>query len=284
MSSGDILRVTILGCGPSGGVPRIGGDWGACDPDNPRNKRSRSSILVERGAPDAPAEARTSVLIDTSPDLRSQLLAAEVGRIDAVLYTHDHADQCHGIDDLRVLALRMRRRVPVYMDARTAKSLHARFGYCFEAPEGALYPPILDAKVELRPGAETVIDGPGGPIAFTPIEQEHGPVNSLGFRFGAAAYSNDVSALDETALAQLAGVKLWVVDALRYKPHISHAHLALTLDWIEAVKPARALLTNLNVELDYETVNRETPDHVEAAYDGLVACVPAEADHDAQVS
>jgi phosphoribosyl 1,2-cyclic phosphate phosphodiesterase len=266
----DTLRITILGCGSSGGVPRVGGDWGACDPNEPKNRRSRGSLLVQRwkGAPGHPDEA-TTVLVDTSPDLREQLLAARVPRVDAVLFSHDHADQTHGIDDLRPIMLNKRRRVPVYMDGPTRTTLMRRFGYCFVSEKG--YPAILDDAGDLTDGAMLTIEGPGGPIAARAMEQDHGTMMSFGFQFGPAAYSNDVVTLREETLDTLQGVDLWIVDALRYKPHPTHAHVARALEWIARVKPKRAVLTNLHVDIDYAFATAEMPKGVELAYDGWAA-------------
>lgn len=272
----QMLKVTILGCGSSGGVPRIGGgaansnspgDWGACDPSEPKNRRTRCSILVERGG--------TRVLVDTSPDLRTQLLAAGVGALDAVLYTHDHADQTHGIDDLRVVAINARRRIDTYMDGRTQAALTKRFSYCFEAPEGSEYPPILNLK-HLEPFVPVRIDGEGGVIEALPFEQEHGSIKSLGFRFGPIAYSSDVSGLGHEAFAALEGIECWILDALRYRPHPTHAHVALALEWIARVRPRRAILTNLHVDLDYQRLKAELPAGVEPAFDGLSVQVLAD--------
>lgn len=274
---GGALRVTILGCGSSAGVPRIGGDWGACDPANPRNRRSRSSILVERRAAHASdwaPETTTVALVDTAPELRLQLLDAGVGRLDGVLYTHDHADQTHGVDDLRILALRQDRRVPVFMSPETYATLGLRFRYCFEQAPGSLYPPILAAHPVVEAGETIAIDGPGGPIEALALAQEHGPTRSLGFRFGPLAYSNDVSALPRASLDALHGLELWIVDALRWTPHPTHAHVAQALAWIEALRPKRALLTNLHVDLDYAALDAATPAHVAPAYDGLQTVVP----------
>lgn len=270
------LRVTILGCGSSGGVPRFGGsdgegDWGDCDPLEPKNRRSRCSILVQREHPEFgfTHDKVTSVLVDTSPDMRAQLLAARCSRLDAVLFTHDHADQCHGIDDLRVFALQMRKRMPVYMDTATSGALLSRFDYCFEQKPGSYYPPILD-RIEMPPCGKTFeIDGPSGAIPVTAFLQFHGGVNSLGFRFGDIAYSSDVVGLPEESFEALAGVENWIVDALQYRPHKTHAHLDLTLEWIARVKPARGILTNLHVHMDYKTLKNTLPAGVEPAYDGL---------------
>jgi phosphoribosyl 1,2-cyclic phosphate phosphodiesterase len=266
------LRATILGCGSSGGVPRPGGvdgagDWGACDPGEPKNRRTRCSLLVERSG----AAGATRLLIDTSPDLRGQLLAARCPGVDAVLYTHDHADQTHGIDDLRAFALAARRRVPVYLDAPTRKGLLERFRYCFEQPPGSLYVPILEARDMPQPGALFSIDGAGGPVPVLCFEQAHGETISLGFRFGGLAYSSDVVGLPEESFEILSGVDTWIIDALQMKPHRTHAHLDLTLKWIARVKPRRAILTNLHVSMDYSTLARTLPAGVEPAYDGLAA-------------
>ncbi|MEZ5853544.1 MAG: MBL fold metallo-hydrolase [Hyphomicrobiaceae bacterium] len=258
-------RLTLLGSGSSGGVPRLGPNWGACDPKNPKNRRRRCSALIERVA----GRGQTKALIDASPDLREQLLDAGVANIDGVLFTHDHADHTHGIDDLRILAFNMRRRVDVYFEAATMATLLARFDYCFRTPAGSSYPPILNAH-EIRPPEPVTIDGAAGPIVATPIMQEHGPQASLGFRVGDVAYSPDISGLSAEAQSQLQGLDLWIVDALRYIPHPSHFSVKQALEWIERLKPRRAILTHLHVDLDYETLRRELPPHVVPAYDGMV--------------
>jgi phosphoribosyl 1,2-cyclic phosphate phosphodiesterase len=255
---------TILGCGSSGGVPRVGQGWGACDANNPKNRRRRCSLLVERGN----AEGRTTVLIDTSPDLREQLLDANVGALDAVLYSHDHADHTHGIDDLRPLALVQRKRIDVYADEQTSTLLHERFGYCFETPAGSDYPPILQEH-RMREGREVTISGKGGEVTALPFPMQHGSTQALGFRIGMAAYSCDVSDLPQAALAALEGLDLWIVDALRYRPHPSHFSVDETLSWIARVKPKRAVLTNLHTDLDYEELKSKLPANVVPAHDGL---------------
>jgi len=263
------LRITVLGCGSSGGVPRVGGDWGACDRKEPKNRRTRCGLLLERWkGPPEEGEA-TTILIDTSPDLREQLLAARTTRIDAIVYSHDHADQTHGLDDVRALAIRMRQRIPVYLDAPTRASLEHRFRYIFQGEGG--YPAILSIAGEIAPHAPLAIDGPGGPLTLLPLPQDHGGVVSLGFRIGRFAYSNDVAQLPEETLAALHGLDLWVVDALRYTPHPTHAHVARTLDWIAALTPRRTVLTNMHVDLDYATLVRELPKGVEPAFDGWQA-------------
>ena len=254
------LKATILGCGSSGGVPRIGGHWGACDPNEPKNRRTRCSLLIERG--------KTAVIVDTSPDLREQLLRSGTEWLDGVLFTHDHADQTHGIDDLRALLINRRRRVDVYMDASTEATLMARFGYCFATPEGSQYPPILNAHA-LRPFVPVRIEGEGGAIEAVPFMQSHGEVHSLGFRFGPIAYSSDLVGLPEESFRILEGLDVWIVDALRYRPHPSHAHLDLALEWIARLAPKRAVLTNMHLDLDYQTLKRDLPAGVEPAFDGM---------------
>lgn len=262
------LRFTILGCGSSGGVPRLGGHWGDCDPANPRNRRRRCSLLVER----EDAGAVTRVLIDTSPDLRDQLLDAGIGVLDGVIYTHAHADHVHGIDDLRMIVFNTRQRLDIWADPPTAESLVTRFGYAFDTPEGSDYPPILN--LHLIEGPVTV-GGPGGPITFTPFRVAHGRnFDALGFRIGDVAYLPDVSDIPESSWPLLEGLEIWILDALRRTPHPTHAHLALSLDWIARARPRRAVLTNMHLDLDHDAVAAETPDHVIPAHDGLVLTVP----------
>ena len=264
------LKVTILGCGSSGGVPRIGPDWGACDPADPRNQRRRCSILVERSGPGG----TTRVLVDASPDIRSQLLDVAVGSLDAVLITHEHADHTHGLDDLRAVALRMRRRVPVWMDEVTAAIVKSRFGYCFATPTGSQYPPIVEDR-RMEAGRRLAIEGAGGAVEAVPFRQRHGDIDALGLRFGRVAYSSDVSDLPPESLPHLSNLDVWIVDALRYTPHPSHFTVGEALAWIERVEPRRAVLTNLHLDLDYETLRRELPPHVEPAYDGMRLEIPA---------
>ena len=258
-------RVVILGCGSSGGVPRVGGDWGACDPANPRNRRRRCSILVERKGDDGGA---TSVLVDASPDLREQLLGTGLTRLDAVLVTHSHADHTHGIDDVRPLVIKMKRRIDIHMDEPTAQALRARFGYIFETPAGSQYPPLLEER-RLTPGAPTRITGPGGAVEAIPFRLNHGDMDALGFRFGDMAYTPDVIGVPPESLDYLAGLDLWIIDALRYTRHPSHFSLAEALDWIRRMKPRQAVLTNLHTDLDYERLKAELPPGVTPAYDGM---------------
>jgi phosphoribosyl 1,2-cyclic phosphate phosphodiesterase len=258
------LTLTILGCGSSGGVPRPALGWGRCDPGNPKNRRRRCSLLVERGN----ANGRTRVLVDTSPDLREQLLDADVDWLDGVLYTHEHADHTHGIDDLRGLFLHRRRRIDVYLDQPTYQVVYFRFGYCFAKPPGSNYPPILNEH-RIHAGKAVTIEGAGGPITALPFLQDHGDIASLGFRFGNAAYSSDVRDLAPESVAALAGLDLWIVDALRYTPHPSHFTVDEALAWIGRIAPRRAILTNLHTDLDYEELRARLPAHVEPAFDGL---------------
>lgn len=261
------LRFTILGSGSSGGVPRIGGNWGACDPGEPKNRRRRCSLLVEQWQDD-PAK-KTTVLIDTSPDMRDQLIDAGTEWIDGVLYTHDHADQSHGIDDLRMVAINRMKRVDVYMDTHTSGTLNERFGYCFKAPEGSSYPPILNEH-RIEAGKEVTIEGEGGPITALPFDQDHGGIRSLGFRIGSVAYSADVVDVPDESFDLLEGIDCWIVDALRYAPHPTHAHVDLALSWLDRLKVPRGVLTNLHVDLDYQTLAGELPDGREPAFDGMV--------------
>lgn len=226
--------------------------WGACDPANPKNRRRRASVLVEEGD--------TSILIDTTPDMREQMLSVGVQSLDAVFYTHDHADHVHGIDDLRGFFHASRNKVPVYGDAQTLETLQNRFSYVFRSQDG--YPAICSAHT--LNGSKKV-----GPIVMEPFEQGHGNGISLGYRFGDMAYSTDLDRLPETAFDILSGVKVWVVDALRYQPHPTHSHLAQTLDWIAKVQPQRAVLTHMTWDMDYETLLRELPEGVVPAYDGM---------------
>lgn len=264
-----MLQVTILGCGSSGGVPRPGSGWGACDPANPKNRRRRCSLLVERLA----SGERTSVLVDTSPDLREQLIDADVQHLDAVLFTHDHADHTHGIDDLRPLVLHQRRIVPCYATSITQSSLRERFGYIFEQPEGSGYPPIATLH-PLVVGHNLTVDGPGGSVVAQPFSMEHGQgYEALGFRFGDLAYASDVSALDAKAMSMLSDLDVLIIDALRYTQHPTHFSLKEALAVIETVKPRRAILTNLHTDLDYNKLISEIPPFVTPAFDGMVMSV-----------
>jgi phosphoribosyl 1,2-cyclic phosphate phosphodiesterase len=258
------LRLTILGCGSSGGVPRVGQGWGACDPKNPKNRRRRCSAMVERVGP----AGVTAVLVDTSPDLREQLIDAGVERLDGILMTHPHADHTHGIDDLRPLCLVMRRRLDIYMNEATSAIVRRGFSYIFQSPDGSSYPPIAN---ELRLAADRLcsIEGPGGAIEATPFDLDHGEISALGFRFGRLAYTPDLKRIPDASRPFLEGLDLWIIDALRYRPHPSHFSLDDALHWIETMRPRRAILTNLHTDLDYETLRASLPAHVTPAYDGM---------------
>ena len=258
------LTFTILGCGSSMGVPRVALGWGSCDPNNPKNRRRRCALLVER----SDGQGRTRVLVDCTPDLREQLLNAQVDWLDGVFITHEHADHTHGIDDLRPLFLHKRRRLDVYLDEPTSRAMHARFGYCFMTPPGSEYPPILSER-RLLPGQRVTVDGQGGAIEALPVLQAHGDIPSLGFRFGNVAYSADIKSLPADSLAAMAGLDVWIVDALRRPPHPSHFNLDEALEWIARVKPKRAILTNLHSDMDYAALQASLPAGVEPAYDGM---------------
>lgn len=262
----DVLEFTILGCGSSGGVPRADGNWGACDPKEPKNRRTRCSLLVRRLG-DQPPESQTTLLVDTSPDLVRQTAGAGAKRLDSVLLTHDHADQVHGIDDIRAFALRQRSVIPVWMDMATEATMMQRFGYVFEGQGG--YPAIAMPR-RLPPHHDAWrIEGPSGAIPIVTFDQDHGSVRSVGYRFADVAYSSDVAQLPPEAFDALQGLDVWMVDALRETPHPTHAHLARTLEWIEQVKPRRAILTNLHVDMDYQALKAKLPSGVEPAYDGM---------------
>jgi phosphoribosyl 1,2-cyclic phosphate phosphodiesterase len=264
------LRFTILGCGSSGGVPRPGSGWGACNPAEPRNRRRRCSLLIEKIG----RRGSTHVLIDTSPDLREQLIAAGVEHLDGVILTHEHADHTHGIDDLRPIVLHQRRLIDVWMDAPTSAVMRVRFGYCFETPPGSDYPPIL---VERRamPGSDIVIEGEGGPVTLTPFELEHGSIKALGLRVDGVAYTPDVSAIPDAALPYLDGLDVWIIDALRHRPHPTHFSLSEALEWIGRQKPKQAILTNLHTDLDYGALRQDLPEQIQPAFDGLQISVDA---------
>jgi phosphoribosyl 1,2-cyclic phosphate phosphodiesterase len=259
------LTFTILGCGSSMGVPRAALGWGACDPANPKNRRRRCSLLVERTNGDTGC---TRVLVDTSPDLREQLLAADVHALDAVMFTHAHADHTHGIDDLRPLFIAARRRVDVYLDDSTGREVRQKFGYCFETPPGSDYPAIVQDHRAVA-DEPIIVNGAGGIITALPVLQDHGDIPSLGYRFGGLGYSCDINGLPDASLEAFTNLDVWILDALRYAPHPSHFSLDDALHWIERLKPKRAILTNLHSDLDYEALRAKLPPHVEPAYDGL---------------
>ena len=257
------LRFTILGCGSSGGVPRLGGHWGQCDSENPKNRRSRCSMLVERHGD----EGTTRVLIDSSPDMRTQLLTADVGSLDAVVFTHQHADHVHGLDDLRMIVFNMRRRIDVWADGPTTDALISRFGYAFVKPEGSPYPPILDLHSLDGP---VTIDGAGGEVTLNPFRVGHGSIDSLGFRIAGLAYLPDVANMYPESWEAVRDLEVWVLDSLRREPHPTHTHYAQSLEWMVKAAPKQGILTNMHIDLDYQTVCDETPDNITAAYDGMV--------------
>ncbi len=261
------LRFTILGCGSSGGVPRLGGHWGDCDPSNPKNQRRRCSMLVEK----VTNRGTTRVLIDTSPDLRSQLLDAGVGELDGVVWTHSHADHVHGLDDLRMIVFNMRKRLDVWADGDTQNDLFSRFGYAFVQPPDSPYPPILNMHTIK---GDVIVEGAGGPLTLQSFEVGHGSIDALGFRIGGLAYLPDVAEMTEEAWAAVRDLDCWVLDALRRTPHPTHSHLEQSLEWIARMAPKRAVLTNMHIDLDYDTLEAETPDHITPAYDGMVLSFP----------
>ena len=267
------LRVTILGCGSSGGVPRATGEWGVCDPNEPKNRRTRCGLLLQKwsGAVTTPEEA-TTVLIDTPPELRQQIAAANAARLDAVIISHDHADQTNGFDDIRAFFIKQRRTLPVYMSDTTHSTFMNRFGYAFQSKGG--YPAIGREAGRIAPLVPIVVDGPGGELEILPLEQDHGFSPSLGFRAGPAAYSNDLVNMPASSFDALRGLDLWIVDALREQPHPTHAHLARSLEWIADLKPKHSVLTNMHLDLDYAALSAKLPAGVEPAYDGWRADLP----------
>jgi phosphoribosyl 1,2-cyclic phosphate phosphodiesterase len=255
------MKITMLGCGPSTGIPAIGGVWGACDPADSRNRRRRASLLIEsRGK---------VILVDTGPDMRAQLLDAEVTGLDAVILTHAHADHLHGIDDLRSVNRLIKKPIPLYTDAASLAEMRRRFDYIFEHPPAAdpFYKPSLEPHI---------IDGPftAAGLPVVPFVQDHGYSLTLGLRIGTFGYSTDVTELDDAAFAALAGIELWIVDCLRYDPHPTHSHLAKTLGWIERIRPRRAVLTHMDRQLDYRELAAQLPPGIEPGQDGLVLEVP----------
>jgi phosphoribosyl 1,2-cyclic phosphate phosphodiesterase len=259
------LCITILGCGSSGGVPRVGGDWGACDPTNPKNRRRRCSLLLESGEPGS----SMLVLVDTSPDLRDQLLDADVRRLDAVVFTHAHADHTHGIDDLRPLVIAARARLDAWMDEPTASALKQRFGYIFETPPGSYYPPLLNERRLPRHVPTTICGRDGGTLTITPYRLCHGDIDALGLRIGSFAYAPDLNGIPKESEALFEDLDLLLIDALRQRPHPSHFSLEETLAAIARFSPRRAVLTNMHTDLDYATLGASLPANIEPAYDGM---------------
>lgn len=257
------LDFTVLGCGSSGGIPRADGNWGDCDPTEPKNRRSRCSLLVRRGE----GQGATTVVIDTSPDFRTQMINAQVRRLDAVLYTHDHADQVHGIDDVRAYFLQNRRRIPTWMDQATYDSLTARFRYIFESEGG--YPAIMEPWLIPPHGEAWVVDGPGGEIPVKTFDVEHGDIRAVGYRIGDVAYTPDVGGISEQGFDALADLDVWIVDALRWTTHPSHSHVEQTLEWIARARPRKAILTNMHIDLDYNALASRLPANAIPAFDGM---------------
>lgn len=264
------LTLTILGCGSSAGVPRPALGWGACDPNNPKNRRLRCSLMVEKQS----ADGITRVIIDTSPDLREQLITANVDHIDAVFLTHEHADQTHGIDDLRSVVMHQHRRIPTYFNESTAKDIALRFSYCFVSPPGSDYPPILDRR-SIEAGESRTIEGKGGALTLTAFLLQHGNIPALGYRIGNAAYTPDLNDIPRESFAALENLDLWIIDGLRYAQHVSHFSIKDDLAWIARFKPKRAVITNMHADLDYEVLRKELPPHVVPAYDGMRLTIEA---------
>ena len=260
----ESYRLSILGCGSSGGVPRVGGGWGACDPKEKRNRRRRCSLLIERHAPGG----TTRLLIDASPDMRAQLLDAKVDHLHGLVFTHAHADHLHGIDDIRPLVLHSGHPLDLYADTATGARIRASFGYIVDGADGGFYPPVGILHT-IAPHMSFEVDGPGGQIALLPLDVTHGPSEALGFRSANFAYLPDVSAFSDETEEALRGLDLLILDALRYRPHKSHFSLSEALAWIERLSPKRAILTNLHNDLDYRRLCAETPEQIEPAFDGL---------------
>ena len=250
------MKVTILGCGPSAGVPLIGCDCGVCTSDNPKNKRTRSSILIESDT--------TTILIDASPDLREQALRENIRRIDALVMTHAHADHCHGIDEMRSFNYLSDAVIPIYADDKTLKDITQRFGYLFLPPDthwyrGALEPHIIREGVPFRVGD----------IELIPFMQEHGKSHSIGYKIGNFVYSTDVNNFPNDSMQYLENIDVWLVDSLREDPAPAHAHLALTLEWITQFKPRQAVLTHMSHVFNYDALSARLPAHVTPAFDGF---------------
>ena len=258
------LTLRILGCGSSAGVPLPPLGWGACDPKNPRNRRRRCSLMAERRE----GQGTTRVVIDTSPDLREQLIDAHVDHIDAVFLTHEHADQTHGIDDLRAVMIHHRRRIPVYLNQSTANEVVQRFSYCFVSPPGSDYPPILTQQA-IEGGESRTIEGKGGAVTLSAFNVQHGNIPALGYRIGNAAYTPDLHDIPPASWSALEDLDLWIVDGLRYAGHPSHFSVNDALSWIERFKPKRAVITNMHSDLDYEVLRKSLPEGVIPAYDGM---------------
>lgn len=260
------LRFTVLGCGSSGGVPRIGlagPNWGACDPENPKNRRRRCALLVQRIGP----EGETNLLVDAGPDVREQLISTRVGWLDALILSHDHADHVHGMDDLRMVVFNRRSRLPAWMNAATERTVMTRFGYLFDTPPGSNYPPIMDLH---RIDGPVTVAGAGGTVTAEPFSVPHGEIEALGFRIGPVVYTPDIKEMSDAAWAALKGADCWILDSLRYKEHVSHVNVDTALSWIARAALPRAFLTNLHVDVDYAELDAASPENVRPAHDGLV--------------
>ncbi len=257
--------LTLLGTGSSGGVPRVGNQWGKCDPDNPKNRRRRCALLIDSSN----ESGKTSALIDAGADLREQLLSANVMHLDGVLLTHSHADHIFGLDDLRQLALSMKKPIPVHMDESTAEIVMPPFGYIFRQAPTSSYPAFCSHHT-IQHTSNTVIEGDGGNIEFQPIVADHGDIHALGFKIGNAAYLPDMKRIRaERDLAALENLDVLIVDALREVQHPAHMSLEESLAFIEQLKPKRAVLTNLHSDLDYEQLLARLPPHIVPGYDGM---------------
>jgi phosphoribosyl 1,2-cyclic phosphate phosphodiesterase len=260
-------RFTLLGCSSSPGVPRINGDWGNCDPNNPKNRRTRASFLIEQIGPDG---GKTVIVVDTGPDFREQMIRSKVEFIDAVIYSHPHADHLHGIDDLRGYFHSQRKRIPIHVEPYTMARIEEGFGYCLKTPAGSNYPPIVEPVIIEDLDQPITVTGAGGSISLLPLKQQHGDIISIGLRIGDVAYCCDVSDFPQETVAKLDGLDLLVIDALQYRPHPSHLSLEQALGWIARFAPKRSVLTHMHTPLDYDTVMAETPDHVEPGHDQFV--------------
>ncbi|MFT6263073.1 MAG: phosphoribosyl 1,2-cyclic phosphate phosphodiesterase [Dasania sp.] len=253
------LTAIILGCGSSGGVPRINGNWGVCDPNNPKNIRTRSSMVIHYN--------NKHIVIDTSPEFRMQMIREKITSIEAVLYTHDHADQAHGIDDVRAYSNMGRDPIPCYADHETANILGKRFDYIFHQKPDSDYPAVMTMHkmTDYQPFQVQSF----GDIDIIAFEAPHGKIVARGFIIGSMAYSPDVSGLSDAVLDRLKGCDIWVVDCLRYRPHDTHANLEQVLKWHAYVQPKQMILTNLHIDFDYDILSQELPDNIIPAYDGL---------------
>ncbi len=285
---------TLLGTGSSGGVPRVGNDWGLCDPANPKNRRRRCALLVEQfeSGPNVPAPyasrqrvpdpevrshgqaisgaGKTTVLVDAGADMREQLLSAGVRSLEGVVLTHAHADHVHGLDDLRQLAINLRRSIDVYVDEPTAARVMTTFGYCFAQAPGSSYPAFC-TEHRIEHPTRFDIEGPGGAIPVQTLMAEHGDITALGLRIGDVVYLPDIKRIHDAHSEQLLqGVSTLIIDALRHSPHPTHLNLAESLAFIEQVAPARAILTNMHCDMDYDTLCRELPVSVEPGFDGMI--------------